>query len=199
MYKVNLLPSEMITEKCRKGVSGLEAATFWRVAAAVLVLSYGFFVFNLFSAKSLLAERQRVLDGISDQVAAAEALRQEREQAEATVAAWRGVLLGREDWVSLLREVNAVLPEEVWFTALDIRAVAEKDPETPLPPRPDTVYIEGSSRSLTAVGVLVHELHMLPQLAGVTLEEVREGRDGVLSFRISVELARSGKHVAAVE
>jgi len=201
MYKVNLLPREMITE--RAGGRGPAAAPLvslvWRIAVGVVVFGYAVFLITLFLAKHTLAEKQAALEALAPQVAAAEALRQERERAEAMLTAWRGVLLDREDWVFLLREINAVLPADTWLTAVKTQAAAGEEPDDRLPFRPDGVRIEGAARSLTAVGVLVHKLQEMPHFASVALEEVVAGPDGALSFKISLELARSGAYVAAAE
>jgi Tfp pilus assembly protein PilN len=53
------------------------------------------------------------------------------------------------------------------------------------PPRPDLVVLEGYSRSVASVGVLVHNLRESPHFKAVTLEEVTEDAQlGAWRFKI---------------
>lgn len=66
------------------------------------------------------------------------------------------------------------------------------------PPRPDRVLLEGYSRSVASVGVLVHNLHELPHFKAVTLQEVTEdGELGAWRFKILCALPGGDSVVAA--
>jgi Tfp pilus assembly protein PilN len=112
------------------------------------------------------------------------------------LAAWRKVLLEREDLVYILEDVNAGVPAAVWLTALEIAPGEETEADEQYP-RPSILRIEGRSRSLAAVGAFVQNLNRMPHFSSVGLQEVREEGDGVLSFKISTQLARSSENVAA--
>jgi|Deesub1362A_J573_1020465.scaffolds.fasta_scaffold00425_16 Tfp pilus assembly protein PilN len=196
MSKVNLLPPELSPERRKQSLADLAPAIAWRAGAAVVVLGYSTFLFTLFSAQGVLEERRTALERLAPEVAAAQELQQERERAEAMLAAWRKVFLEREDLVYLLEDVNAGVPAAVWLTALEIAPGEETAADEPYP-RPSILRIEGRSRSLAAVGAFVQNLNRRPYFSGVVLQEVREEGDGVLSFKISTQLARSSENVAA--
>lgn len=66
------------------------------------------------------------------------------------------------------------------------------------PPRPDRVVVEGYSRSVASVGVLVHNLHESPHFKAVTLQEVAEDAErGVWRFKILCVLPGGHSGVAA--
>lgn len=66
------------------------------------------------------------------------------------------------------------------------------------PPRPDRVVVEGYSRSVASVGVLVHNLHESPHFKAVTLQEVSEDAErGVWRFKILCVLPGGDSVVAA--
>ena len=62
-----------------------------------------------------------------------------------------------------------------------------------VPPPPESLSLEGSSRSLAAVGVLLYHLQGLPYFSGVELKEVKydEGK-GVYNFSITAQLKGDG-------
>ncbi|MBE0466906.1 MAG: PilN domain-containing protein [Candidatus Desulforudis sp.] len=198
MYKVNLLPAEMITEGRKWSLTENWPGLAWRAGAALVVLVYGVFLFTLFSARGMLDERRAALAQLSSQVHAAQELQRDLEQGEALLATWREMLRGREDWVYVLEDVNAGVPGDVWFTALEIVPGAEEDSEE-LYPRPDRVRFEGRSSFLPGVGRLVENLYRMPHFSGVTLQEAREESDGILSFTIMAQLAGSNDDVAAAD
>ncbi|MGQ9531245.1 MAG: PilN domain-containing protein [Desulfotomaculales bacterium] len=66
------------------------------------------------------------------------------------------------------------------------------------PPRPDAVVLEGYSRSVASVGVLVHNLHESPHFKAVTLQEVTEDAEsGAWRFKILCVLPGGDSVVAA--
>lgn len=66
------------------------------------------------------------------------------------------------------------------------------------PPRPDAVVLEGYSRSVASVGVLVHNLHESPHFKAVTLQEVTEDAEsGAWRFKILCVLPGGDFVVAA--
>lgn len=203
MYKVNLLPPELTTEKRRPSLTERLLAVAWYAVAIVVVLGYSAFLFTYFIAQSDLEQKRTALERLAPEVASTQALAADLKSAKARLVAWREVLTNREDWAYLLEEVGAKLPAEVWFTALSIApgAAAEtvalpeqaggEGAEAAVPPLVYTMQIKGSSQTLSAAGVFVHHLQRMPQFSSVTLQEIREDDDGNLSFVIGLKLAGS--------
>lgn len=199
MYRINLLPEEMTGGITVRNVTETLPGIAWRAVAVVVVLGYGAFLLGLSSARDDLEGKQARLAGLSAEVSAANELKQAREQAEAQVAAWRGVPAGYGNWVGLLEDLNSSMPPGVWFTALTIAPGEGWDRDEPLQPPADTVSIDAAGQSLAAVGMFVQQLQRMPHFTVVVLREIREESNGTFSFKVNMSLAGSGERVAAAE
>jgi Tfp pilus assembly protein PilN len=194
MRAVNLLPREVTR------------ARRWPAAIVQLAIVSPFVVGSLLAAGYLLAssqvnDRKATLQALQDELTTLPAPTTE-EQPNAALAAQRdlrvnalsGALQGRLAWDRLLRDVSAVLPKDVWLTALSAQApvspAATPDGATPATPAPaptTPLSITGYTYSQEAVARLLTRLAVVPELQNVTLRQSTQtavmGRD-VFSFSI---------------
>lgn len=196
MYKVNLLTSEFEGSALTSRSTGVWTWTR-RAAALLLVLGYGLFLLTFVMSGLYLKRQQSALDRLGPEILAALELRAERESAEARLGAWREAANHGEEWVVILGQLNSTLPADVWLTSLRL-VPGEKGIDQPDRPGAAAMRLEGAGRSLSSVGLFLHNLHRLPCFSDAQLEEVKESTDGVLVFAINLRLAGDG-HVVAFE
>src|SRR4029450_13741403 len=126
MEAINLLPAGAIRRN-RWGAADVSAAKRVLVPAAavarvVIVASGAVFV----QAHNTVSDRQATLDGLQEQVAAAQATAASAQAARANVAARRNavttVTSQRITWEQVLRDLARVLPSNVWLQKLQAQS-----------------------------------------------------------------------------
>jgi Tfp pilus assembly protein PilN len=211
MEAINLLPAGAIRRN-RWGAADANAAKRVLVTAAtaagvVIVASGAAFV----QAHNTVSDRQATLDGLQEQVAAAQATAASAQAARANVAARRNavttVTSQRITWEQVLRDLARVLPANVWLQNLQAQSptptVSASTASTtsttttaPTGSTPTAFVVTGFTSSQKAVARVIDRLSVLPWLSDVSLQQSTRadtGRGGMaVQFTIGANLSSTG-------
>jgi Tfp pilus assembly protein PilN len=211
MEAINLLPAGAIRRN-RWGdadVSATKRVLVTAVAAAgvVIIASGAAFV----QVHNTVSNRQATLDGLQQQVAAAQATAASAQAARANVAARRNavttVTSQRVTWEQVLRDLARVLPSNVWLQNLQaqsptptVSASAASTTSTtttaPTGSTPTAFVVTGFTSSQKAVARVIDRLSVLPWLSDVSLQQSTRadtGRGGMaVQFTIGANLSSTG-------
>jgi Tfp pilus assembly protein PilN len=207
MEAINLLPAGAIRRN-RWGAADANAArrvlvTAAAVAGVVILGSGAAFV----QAHNTVSDRQATLDGLEQQVAAAQAKTTAAQAARANVAARRNavttVTSQRVTWEQVLRDLGRVLPRNVRLANLQAQsptptgATATAATATPTTSAAPTAFVvTGSTSSQKSVARVIDRLSVLPWLSNVSLQqsEREESGEGSLpvQFTIGANLSSVG-------
>lgn len=213
MYKVNLLPPELVleSERYQRRVRPLALLI---ILGTVGCLVYTAFVFWFFLSRAQLEEKRQALVALEPQIQQVEALRNRAVALQARTAAWQEVLAQRRTYHPVLADLQRFLPADMWLTRVEIArpepqasenasqqgAVENQQaqvPPSPAFPNPTRVVIEGGTGSFASVGVYINKLCRLPYFTNVALKEVQEvktaGQPGATVFIIEARLREGGK------
>ncbi|RPF49229.1 type IV pilus assembly protein PilN [Thermodesulfitimonas autotrophica] len=207
MYKVNLLPPELVaTEPGVSRRSPLYNLLVFCVGG--LCLLYVAFLLYLFFSQLQVQQKQKALAALEPQIQQVERLQQQSQALRDRAMVWEGILKERREYYPLLVDLQRVLPVDMWLTRIELGAqpqapgglpAAPAQPQASggappplqpaIPPAPNRLVIEGGTRSLSSVGVYINNLCRLPYLQKVTLREVTTvGQDHVTTFTIEAVL-----------
>lgn len=205
MYKVNLLPDELIQP-------GVDFKKALRTCSAVLLfvvisVSYGFFLYQLSQSKTELARLQKNAADRQPELELLESLKKQRTELEKAASDLDGIVDNRVTWSPIIAEINSNVPADVFLTALRIYCEGIKTSEaerqvpgdgrkgiTAAPPVPNTVSIQGESRSVLPVGVFVNGLLKVEYFSEVRINDIHENQEkGTLAFSITA-LVSGGRH-----
>ncbi|MGB9792978.1 MAG: PilN domain-containing protein [Thermacetogeniaceae bacterium] len=200
-YKVNLLPPKLQREETID-LRRLLLVTGVALLVAALVGGYGVFIFSLLTAKNELAATKAQLTAVTPLATRVKRLRLERIELQQTAEDYRKILGSRREWSGLLTDINRVMPVDLWLNDLELtyqqssqkasgqnsqagvaqpqaapKGTAAVQVETL--PRPNVVFLKGSSRTVASIGVFINSLSRLPYFQEVRLNKVQEGTDGI--------------------
>lgn len=207
MYKVNFLPRELQRDFVTD-INKLAAGALFALIIAGVLAVYGFFLDRLHLVEAAVAEAGRYLESLQAGVAAVEEVKRRRVRDEQTVDSLRAIMEKRISWTEVLTGVNSQLPADVWLARLELGnrdlpgAAPERDylregrpaqgaggPPGAAPPAPDVLVLEGYSRSVSSVGVLVDQLGRIPVFSRVLLNELSVDRKAAAyTFKITALL-----------
>ncbi|MDI6631102.1 MAG: PilN domain-containing protein [Bacillota bacterium] len=212
MYRVNLLPPELVFESERSQRRARPLGLLIMLGT-IGCLVYTAFVFWFFLSRAQLEEKRQALAALEPQIQQVEALQNRAVMLRARTAAWQEVLAERRTHHPVLTDLQRFLPADMWLTRVEIArpepqvsgsasqqgAVENQQAQAPPPPafpRPTRVVIEGGTGSLASVGVYINKLCRLPYFTNVALKEVREiktaGQPGATVFTIEAGLKEGG-------
>jgi len=196
-YKVNLLPPHLQ----REGLIDFRRLTIitgTTLLIAIVLGSYGAFLFNFYTMKNDLAATRQQLEALAPMVARVEGLRKERKELEAILEEYKYILKKHIAWSSLLYDLGDVTPIDLWLVEMDIKNIpaetkpqgggeatpAKKEPAAKEPqyahayPRPNVITFKGYSRTVSSIGVFVNNLYKLPYFKTIKLKSVSDEPDG---------------------
>ncbi|WP_337263964.1 MULTISPECIES: PilN domain-containing protein [unclassified Serratia (in: enterobacteria)] len=176
MYQVNLLPWRIRAQRQRYGF-WLRAFSMQLLVVLVLLTTAGFLLRyqqgQQQSAVQRLTQQHQVLTG---QI-------QQTQQVMATLARLAEAENRRQQneahnrrYLSLLQQLSALIPDELWLTALEENAQG--------------IALRGFGRQYAAIALFTQRLAALPLLENHRLAEVVQHKDGMLAFTLT---ARWGK------
>lgn len=176
MYQVNLLPWRLRALRQRYG--------FWRRMFGVqLVFALALPVTALFLLSYQQEQLQRTVQLLTQQSQVLAERIQQTQQVMATLARLTAEETRRQQnarhnlrYLALLQQLAAVIPDELWLTALEENAQG--------------ISLRGFSGQYAAIALFEQRLAALPLLQGNRLAEVTQHKDGVLAFTL---MARWGK------
>ena len=201
MYcKVNLLPSHLQ----REGIIDFRRLTIITGSTlfiAIVLSSYGAFLFNFYSMRNELSAARQQLEALAPMVARVEGIKKERKELEATLGEYRYILGKHIAWSALLYDLGDVTPIDLWLIDMDIKNIPEETkPQgggaaaTPAPakvepaakgpqyahayPRPNVITFKGYSRTVPSIGVFVNNLCKLPYFKGIKLKSISDEPEG---------------------
>jgi Tfp pilus assembly protein PilN len=210
---VNLLPADT---KQRKSFQGPGLFVIGMVVLSAVVL--GALAMSYLSASSSVSGAQDELGTVRAQIAALPKGQQPPSAGEQQLASDRSMrvqalnaaLTGRVSWDRVLRQVDLVLPSDVWLTDLSGQAPAPPTPAattttTSAPPAPTpssagscgagSFCISGYTYSQESVARLLTRLEAVPALSNVQLVSSTSqvvGKQTVYQFHIQAELSTGG-------
>lgn len=208
MYKVNLLPQELLA-----GAGGAQRNISLRkillVTAGFLIALYIILALCLFIGRWQVDTRRKSLSALEPRIQQVDSLRNKAVILKARAAAWQNILSKRRTYRSLLEDFNSRLPVDMWLTRVEISRPEQQTslgatPVAPQPqavpqaiPQPTRVVIEGGTSSLASVGVYVNNLGKLPYFKNVALKDVKEvtttAPERVTVFTIEASLGEGGR------
>lgn len=218
MRAVNLLPADT---KQRKSFQGPGLLVIGMVVLAAVVV--GALAMSYLSASSSVSTSQDDLASVRAQIAALPKGQQPPSVADQQLAsdhsmrvqALNAALTGRVSWDRVLRQVDLVLPSDVWLTDLSGQAPDPPSPvattsttgttTTPAPVTPPpgssgscgagSFCISGYTYSQESVARLLTRLETVPTLSNVQLVSSTSqvvGKQTVYQFHIQAELSTGG-------
>jgi len=207
MYKVNLLPVELLTET--EGVPRkIQPRVILVAFAGFLCLLYAIFGVYLFIGRAQVEQKRHALAALEPQIQRVEALQNEAVTLKARAAVWQKIISDRRTYYLLLADFQYSLPVDMWLTGVEIFQPEPQTPPGAAPnppqpqaapqalPQPTRVTVEGGTNSLASVGVYLNNLCRLPYFKSVTLKELKEiktgGQERVTVFTIEAALKEGG-------
>jgi Tfp pilus assembly protein PilN len=213
---VNLLPADA---KQRKSFQGPGLLVIGMVVLSAVIV--GALAMSYLSASSSVSTSQDNLASVRAQIAALPKGQQPPSVADQQLAsdhsmrvqALNAALTGRVSWDRVLRQVDLVLPSDVWLTDLSGQAPDPPAPTTatsgttttPAPPTPTpsssgscgagSFCVSGYTYSQESVARLLTRLETVPTLSNVQLVSSTSqvvGKQTVYQFHIQAELSTGG-------
>jgi len=196
-YKVNLLPPHLQ----REGLIDFRRLTIitgTTLLIAIVLGSYGAFLFNFYTMKNDLAASRQQLEALAPMVARVEGLRKERKELEAILEEYKYILEKHIAWSSLLYDLGDVTPIDLWLVDMDLAnnqetkpqvggTAAASAPKAPAAkeqqyayayPRPNVITFKGYSRTVPSIGVFVNNLYKLPYFKTIKLKSISDEPEG---------------------
>jgi type IV pilus assembly protein PilN len=196
-YKVNLLPPHLQ----REGLIDFRRLTIITgntLLIAIVLGSYGAFLFNFYTMKNDLAASRQQLEALAPMVARVEGIKKERRDLEAKLGEYNYILKKHIAWSGLLYDLGDVTPIDLWLSDMDITnksveakpqgggaaTPAKKEPAAKEPqyacayPRPNVITFKGYSRTVPSIGVFVNNLYKLPYFKTINLKSISDEPDG---------------------
>lgn len=206
--KVNLLPPELQ----REGVIDFKRLVKVSVITVLIMFvlgGYAAFLIKSAVTRSELDSSRQELERLQVIVAKVEALKKERQRNEMVAEGLHKLISERGIWSNKLDDLNYSLPVDMWLTEFNLlkaqvpgepskvaakpagqQAVAGQQPSSI--PKPDTLVLKGVSRSVPSIGVFIYYLNQLPYFSKVTLNEIKESDNGLMSYMITLTLKEGG-------
>lgn len=199
MRAVNLLPQK---ERRTPGFAGAKAPL--AVVGVVAVLGgIGFYGYSLHSqvndVKSDVATATATRDGLRDQLGAFQAAQAREAAQEVRTGAVVGLVTGRVNWERLIRDLSAVMPDDVWLTNLkgqtDVAttptAATAAAPNVNVATVPQGIHLDGYAYTQDQVAQLMARVATVPGLGEPRLasSEVQAGDEkDVIHFVIDIPI-----------
>lgn len=214
MYNINLLPRELRPGN-KINRQRLVVKIILIFLAVSLTGAYCGFTYRLHSLQNEVANANEQLVKMRPQVNKALALKQERKRITATVNELQKLLDRRKTWSHVLSDINDILPEDVWLKGINIYYDPGANIRGQLPARegnyeekaryretgksqktvtfmqgvahiPNTITIDGNSRTVPPVGIFLNSLQELKYLKQARLDNILENREqSVITFTIT--------------
>lgn len=210
MQAVNLLPAGATRSRrwgaVADGQSPKRVVVTAAAAAGVVVVALaGAFVHT----SGVVSDRQSTLDGLSQEVAAAEATAASSQAARASAQARRvavtTVTSQRVTWEQVLRDLGRVLPRNVLLENLQAQsptptvattATATTTMPTTTGSAPTAFVVTGRTSSQKSVARVIDRLSVLPWLSDVSLQQSTRSDTGTgglpVQFTIGANLSSTG-------
>ena len=209
MQAVNLLPAGATRSRRWGAVADGQSpkrviVTAAAAAGVVVVALAGAFVHT----SGVVSDRQSTLDGLSQEVAAAEATAASSQAARASAQARRvavtTVTSQRVTWEQVLRDLGRVLPRNVLLENLQAQSptptVATTATATTTMPTtgsaPTAFVVTGRTSSQKSVARVIDRLSVLPWLSDVSLQQSTRSDTGTgglpVQFTIGANLSSTG-------
>jgi len=180
MYKVNILPLEL-HRNINVDVKKLIKIMTVFIITAILLAAYGTFIISFYSTGKEIAEAEKELVRLQDIVKKVEEIRKQRQNNELSVQNFKDLIDNRKTWSYMLEELNSSLPADIWLESIDLSFVS--------PQTPNFLTVEGYSRTVPSVGILVNSLGRMPYFNKIVLSEIRKDeRHAALKFKITATI-----------
>lgn len=177
MYKINLLPQELLAEAAGKKRDVLLPGII--IFFGVLLAVYIGLAANIYIGQRQINEKKAAYKDLVPQIKRVEELQSQTARDKAQLAVLEKTDTERRHYYSVLAQVNSVLPVDMWLTRFLVSrsGPSEKEPDKLQAEdlqKPTRLVIEGVTGSLSSVGVYLNKLQELSYFEKVTLKEVKE-------------------------
>ncbi|AQS58482.1 PilN domain-containing protein [Desulforamulus ferrireducens] len=225
MYKVNLLPPELMGWQKKVDKRQLIIITLGCLLSGLIILIYGKFLYDTYHLREQIQTMERELTQYQTEVANAKKLAAQRAEHEKAIEELQKIIKLKRVWGSTLDDINLNMPVDVWLTSLqivhdktklppnaetpqaatdeageDAPPVTESDEQTIIPNSPNVIIIEGKSGTTPSIGVFQKKLNELKYFSSVQLESMEvSNEDGTFKFIINAVLKESDTNAAESE
>ncbi len=223
MYKVNLLPPELMGWQKKVDKRQLVMGALCSLLVSILLLGYGRFLYNTNNLRQQLQDVEAELTQYQVEAAKVQKLTAKQEQNEKIVAALQRIIEMRRVWGSTLEDISLTMPVDLWLTGLQIvddqtklpqKSVTPAQPgnaakqttqavtgnsleQTIIPNPPSVMIIEGKSGTTPSIGVFQKHLTNLCYFSSVQLANMEvNDEDGTFTFTINAVLKESDRNAA---
>lgn len=178
MYQVNLLPWRIRVQRQRYG--------FWlRVFCIQLLVALALPVTAFFLLRYQHAQQQSTLQTLTQQHLVLAGRIQQTQQVMAALARLTAEETRRQQneihnrrYLYLLQQLSAVIPDELWLTALEENAQG--------------ISLRGFSGQYAAIALFEQRLAASPLLESHRLAEVTRHKNGILAFTLTARWGKDG-------
>lgn len=189
MYKVNLLPPELLTAEFSETPRRSPVIGIFVCTVGLLCLLYVALAFYTFNTRVQVNEINNLLIALEPEILQVETLQSRTEFLKSRAAAWRRITEERRTYYPVLTDLHRVLPVDMWLTSV---AIAQQEAGGPV-----QAVIQGGTGSLASVGVYVNNLSRLSYLNSVALIELKqvknEGKEPVTVFTVKADMRKGGR------
>ncbi len=181
MAQINLLPEELRPQPLlsnRKLIAWLAAG----ITLFLLITGGTWWFWHINSLEDRLIELQNQRQSLKNTLTRVVTLEKDLARRREELKQLQGIANHRLRWARLLTDIGENFPRKVWLESLAATGN-------------NTVIIRGKGASLADVGVLVHQLEVLPYFDTVVLNSVRQpdGEPDRVSFQITARLVRGSE------
>jgi len=217
MYKINLLPTELQRD-LSLDVKGLVRRVSITITLILLLFGYGVFLFMGYLTQKEINDTEKYLNQISSTVKKVEGIKAQRVKNEESTKKFKELLNARLTRFPLLEDLSYNMPVDLWLDNVDMSYVAPAnasggatqgqtaappqaqgqaaaDKKVPVsPPVPNTLTIEGYSRTVPSVGIFMNNLYRMPYFSSVVLNELKtDEKSGSVKFKLTAVLKEGGR------
>ncbi|MEW6182938.1 MAG: hypothetical protein AB1500_07145 [Bacillota bacterium] len=181
MYRINLLPQELLADAAGKKRDVLLPGAI--VLSGVLLTAYIILAVYNYIGYLHVNEKKTALQNLEPQIKHVESLESQTAKDKEQLGVLAGADSERRHYYSVLESVYSKLPVDMWLTRFTVSCLAPSEKTSgkqsdELKPedfqKPTQLVIQGGTGSLASVGVYLNKLLEFPYLKTVTLKEVRE-------------------------
>jgi type IV pilus assembly protein PilM len=164
--RVSLLPAE-VQQKRKQRRQAMVAVAAVAAFATLLAGGWLFRASSVSSAKSKAAKAEAVSASLQQQIAALHEVTETQAALKERTDSTKQVLARDVDWVRLIQQVTALMPNDVWLTGITMQQSDGKSA--------GTVNFSVSGASHEAVARWVRQVSTLPSLAGLWVPTEAKG------------------------
>lgn len=120
MYKVNLLPPELMSWNKKVDKHQLVVILLVSIITATILISYGTFIYHAYSTRKDLEAIESRLPGLKMQSDQVKQLKEKKDETAKTIQAFEKIIEEKHVWGAMLDDIGLNMPVDIWLTGLKI-------------------------------------------------------------------------------